>query len=221
MFRLCSARTARLAICVTALSLGLQTGGELAPGAHAASSKSAASRNSSASNQPMMGKLHSATKNAFMLLLPGSKKLTHIQLNAKTRYIVNGKRVAKQPAFTRGLLISVVTIESKGSYTARIVIVGWNAQAAPGAVGRLPARSPTALPPGTISLAGAVTLTSAASVTLKTLAGTETIKLTVATRYIVKGKSSSSKPILHAGETVRIAAVQSHGVLVGKVFTVG
>jgi hypothetical protein len=156
-----------------------------------------------------------------MLMQPGSKKVTLVQLNARTQYIVKGKRLAEQPAFTRGSSISVVTRESKGVYTARTVIVGPpSATPAPGAVTAPPPSVPTAVPPRTISLAGAVTLASAATVTLKTSTGTETIKLTAATRYIVAGKASSSIPMLHAGEKVRIAAVQSRGMLLGRIFTV-
>lgn len=219
MFRLCATRATCLAVSMTALSLSLQPSGELAVGAHAAGSGPAASRNASTGRGPLTGTLRSATKDDILLMQPGRKKLTHIQLKAKTRYIVHGKSVVKQPEFTPGLQVSVVASWVNGSYAAQVVRVGPSAPSS--VVGAPSAGGPTASSPGTISITGDVTLTSTASVTLKTWHGIETIKLTAATRYVVKGKPSSFKPILHPGDNVRIVAVETNGVLVGRIFTIG
>jgi hypothetical protein len=220
MFRLCAARTTCLAVSVTILSVGLQVGGAFATGALASDKKPTASPKAVTTSRPVTGKVERATKHAITLTQVGTKKITHIQLNAGTQYIVKGKHVAKIPSFTRGLLISVVTTQSKGSYTAQIVIVGSTAPSTSSAVVAPPPSAPTGQTSGTTTISGVVTLTSAASVTLKTSIGTQTIKLTTATRYLVKGKQSPSKPTLHAGEKVKIAAAQANGMLVGQVFTV-
>jgi hypothetical protein len=217
MLRLNSIRATRLALCLAALSLGLQANEGLASGIHAVRPQLSAGRIASVTGRPMKGKVQSVTRNLLTLVQPGSKKVTLVQLNVRTQYIVKGKRLAKQPVFTRGSSISVVMSESKGVYTALAVLEPTSTASA---VTAPPPSVPTVVPPGTISLAGAVTLASAATVTLKTSTGTETIKLTAATRYIVDGKATSSLPMLHAGEKVRIAAVQSRGVLLGRIFTV-
>jgi hypothetical protein len=221
MIRLNSVRATRLALYAAALGLSLQANGGLASGVHAARLDLSAGRISSAAGRPMTGKVQSSTRNLLALMQPGSKKVTLVQLNARTQYIAKGKRLAKQPAFARGSSIRVVTSKSKGVFIARIVIVGSSATPAAGAVTAPPPNVPTVVAPETISLAGAVTLASAATVTLQTATGTQTIKLTAATRYIVNGKASPFKPVLHAGEKVRIAVVQSRGVLLGRIFTVG
>jgi hypothetical protein len=208
------ARTIRLTITVTSLGLVWLAGGGFATGANAAG------RIAVGTTRPVTGKLQSSTKHALMVIQSGSKKLTPILLNAKTLYIVKGKRVAKPPIFTRGSLISVLTAVTKGSYTAQIVVVSAAPSPVQGTSTAPAAGSSTAASSPSISVKGAVTLTSAASVTLKTSAGTQTIKLTASTHYVVAGKPSSLKPILHAGEEVEIMAVPTHGVLVGQVFTV-
>lgn len=211
MLRLDSARALRLSVAVIVLGLVSLARGELDSRAYAAGQ--------SATTRPVTGKLQSATKHSLMLVQAGSKKLTSVLLNAKTQYIVKGKRVAKPPVFTRGSLISVMTAVTKGSYTAQIVVVS-PPPLTPGVSTGPPASSSVPAPSPATSIKGAVTLTSPVSVTLQTSAGTETIKLTSATRYVVEGKPSSLKPILHAGEKVAITGVQTHGVFVGEVFTV-
>ena len=211
MLRLHS-RTILLTLIVTTLGLGLQALGMFGSSAHAAGLLSAGT------TRPMTGKLQSESKHALVLVQSGTKKLTPILLNAKTMYIVKGKRVAKPPVFARGSLLSVVTAVSNGAYTAQIVVVT-PATSPPQSAS--PVAGSTVSPSQSTSVTGTVTLTSAATVTLKTSTGTETIKLTAATRYMVGGKSSQFKPVLHAGEKVEITAVQTHGVLVGRVFTVG
>jgi hypothetical protein len=212
MLRLRS-RAIRLTMIVTAVGLGVQASGEFGSSAQA-------SHISAGTTRPVTGKLHSASKHALILVQSGTNKLTPILLNAKTTYIVKGKRVAKPPVFARGSLISVVTAVSKGAYTAQIVVVSPAASPAQSPSPGSPAGGSTASTSPSTSVTGTVTLTSAASVTLKTSMGTETIKLTAATRYLVQGKPSQFKPVLHAGEKVEITAVQTHGVLVGQVFTV-
>ena len=205
-----AARTIRLAVTVTAFGLVSVVGGGSAVAAPAPAGAA----------HPVTGKLQSASKHALVLVQSGTKKLTPILLNAKTLYIVKGKRVAKAPVLTPGSLISVVTAGAKGPATAQIVMVTSAPAPAPIAAPPPPASGTTAPPTAPTSIRGVVTLTSPVSVTLQTTAGTETIKLTSATQYIVTGKASTSKPMLHAGEKVKITAVQAHGVLVGKVFTV-
>jgi hypothetical protein len=213
MLRLRS-RAIRLTVIVTAVGLGSQARGEFGSSAYAASQISAGT------TRPVIGKLQSATKHALILVRSGTNKLTPILLNAKTTYIVKGKRVAKPPIFARGSLISVVTAVSKGAYTAQVVVISPATSAAQGTSTGSPAGGSTVSPSPSTSVSGTVTLTSAASVTLKTSMGTETIKLTAATRYLVQGKPSQFKPVLHAGEKVEITAVQTRGVLVGQVFAV-
>ncbi len=204
-----SARAIRLAVTVTAFGLGPIVEGS-AVAAHAATGVT----------HPVTGKLERATKHGLVLLQSGTKKLTPILLNAKTLYIVKGKRVTKSPVLTPGSLISVVMQGAKGPATAQVVMVS-PAPTPPAEPAQPPPTSNTTAPSAAPTLIkGVVTLTSPVSVTLQTSAGTETIKLTTATQYVVTGKASPFKPMLHAGEKVKITAVQTHGVLVGKVFTV-
>ena len=70
--------------------------------------------------------------------------------------------------------------------------------------------------PGTRTVSGIVTLDSIASVTVLTSHGSQTIKLTPATRYLVRGRSAATKPTLHAGERAVIVAVQVKGMLLGQ-----
>jgi hypothetical protein len=203
-----SARAIRLAVTVTVFGLSSAVAGGPAVAAPAAAGVT----------HPVTGKLESATKHSLVLVRSGTKKLTPILLNAKTMYIVNGKRVTRAPVLTPGSLISVVTAGAKGPATAQVVAV--SPAPSPWAAPLPPVNSATAPPTVPTAIKGVVTLTSPVSVTLQTSAGTETIKLTSTTQYIVTGKASTVKPILHAGERVKITAVQTHGILVGKVFTV-
>jgi uncharacterized protein (DUF2147 family) len=220
MFRLCAARATRFVVLATVLTVCSQEAGTFTTGALASSKKPAATPKAATTSRPVTGKVQTVSKNAITLTQVGTKKVTRIQINAGTQYIVKGKHVAKVPSFTRGLLISVVTTQSKGSYTAQIVIVGPTAPPAPGAVSAPPPSEATGQSSATTTISGVVTLASPASVTLKTSTGTETIKLTTATRYLVKGKQSPSRPTLHAGEKVKIVAARANGMLVGQVFTV-
>lgn len=215
MTRLGSAHITRLAIAAMVLSVSMHTGG-----AQAAGSKPPVKVKSSVSTSPVVGTLWSATKHAILLARPGSKTITHIKLNARTEYVVKGKRSAKPPTFTAGLQLSVLATQSKGAYIAQVVIVGPSAGTAQSPVIPSPPLASGTAPPGPISLTGAVTLTSALSVTVQMSRATETIKLTSATRYVVRGKGSLYKPTLHAGEKVRIVAVQSNGMLVAQTLTV-
>ena len=74
--------------------------------------------------------------------------------------------------------------------------------------------------PRTQTVSGIVMLDSIASVTVLTAHGSQTIKLTSGTRYLSKGKTSSTKPALHAGEKAVISAIQVKGILVGQIVSV-
>lgn len=205
-----SARSLCLAVTMTALGLNSLVGAGTGVAAQAATG----------ATRPVTGKLQSLNKHGLVVMQLGTKKLTPILLNAKTLYIVKGKLVAKAPVLSPGSLVSVVIAGTKAPITAQLVVVG-PAPTAPSQTAPAPPTSSTTAPaPASTSIKGTVTLTSPVSVTLRTSAGTQTIKLTSATRYVVAGKPSSFKPSLHAGEKVEITAVQTHGVLVGKLFTV-
>lgn len=216
MFRLCSGHVVRLAASMALLSLSAQTLTAHAAGVPAAPAKPAV-RSAAVAVKPMVGTVQRVERSTLLLLPAGSKRPTRIQLDSRTEYVVQGKHATRAPALRRGLLISVVATEANGALTAQIVTLAAGA----------PARAVAAATPGalaaalphSVSLAGIVTLASVATVTLQTGARTATIKLTAATRYVVKGKTTSTRPVLHAGEKVQIVAQQTRGVLVGEVLT--
>lgn len=220
MFRIHPARVTRVAVTASVLSCGLQVTSGLETTSRAAGSTPVTMRLGPSVNRAMVGRVESATKHSLVLVQLGSTALTHIQLTAVTQYVVHGRRVAKQPSWTRGLQIRVTTTGFKGPYTAHIVSVGPVAvSTAPTGSASSPRKTNASLS-NTKTLTGVVLLTSSATVTLQTSGGTTTIKLTSATRYAVKGKMTALKPTLHAGEKVRVLVLQAKGVLVGQRFMV-
>jgi hypothetical protein len=206
--------TAALGLLVAgALVVSRQAG---APTAHATTTQATKPTTSAArpGGPGLMGSITSASGNVLKISLIPSHTSATVDLTTKTSYVVNGKSTKTRPSWKKGERVQVIGTKKKdGTYTAQVVMVGAPG-GAPGPGGPPPAGG---MPP----VSGAVVSSTSSSLVVKTSSGKRTFKLTSSTRYLVKGKVSTSRPSFTAGQQVHVMASRSGSPLTARMVIVG
>jgi frataxin-like iron-binding protein CyaY len=128
-----------------------------------------------------------------------------VQVNATTRYVVNGQKAAAAPTFTANEKIRVIALkQADGSLVASVVATGTAARQERGVAGTVASSTDTTL-----------------TITPKTGAPV-TVTLTANTRYVVNGQKAAARPTFTQGERVRVLVQKTaSGALEARTVAVG
>ena len=143
------------------------------------------------------GTVAGSTATSLTITRKNGKAFT-AQLDAKTRFVVDGKRVTTAPTFTNGAAVFVIAQrQAQGIFVARVV-----------ATGKLAARVGLVIAHGTATLSGS-------TLTVTTKAGKQVaFQVTAQTRIAVNRQIATALPALTAADHVVVLGHKVNGQLI-------